>query len=131
MEQNTPEPNLEISRREFINSTSKGTLIGLAYATVLGHLNPDTIFAQQPQPKETTMSTVMFNDLLDIRKGGENLTVGGGPTTIEPATTVEEWDIKARALRDLFRQTLGRIPDIACPLDTEVIGETDRFWKKN
>ncbi len=125
MEQNIPEPNPGISRRKFLNNASKFTLGGLASATLLEHLNPNPSFAQPPHPEETTMSAVTFNDLLEIRKGGENLTMGGGSTTVEPATTVEEWEIKAQALRDIFRQTLGRTPDIDCPLSPEVTDETD------
>lgn len=68
---------------------------------------------------------VTFDDLLDIRKGGENLTLGGGPSRIEKIATVEEWKIKAGALREIFLQTLGYTPDISCPLSPEVIDEVD------
>lgn len=71
------------------------------------------------------MPDVNFDDLLLIRKGGENLTLGGGPTSVEPLDTLEDWEIKAAALRDIFRQTLGRAPDAACPLEPEVTAETD------
>ena len=61
---------------------------------------------------------VTFDDLLDIRKGGEDLTMGGGETRVEPLTSLAEWETKAAALRELFRMTLGRLPDdIACPTD--------------
>ncbi|MSS73897.1 MAG: hypothetical protein EXS64_20790, partial [Candidatus Latescibacteria bacterium] len=79
MEQNTSEPNPGISRRKFLDRASKCTLGGLASATLLEHLNPNPGFTQQPHPEETNMSAVTFNDLLEIRKGGENLTMGGGP----------------------------------------------------
>jgi len=71
------------------------------------------------------MSERPFDDLALIRKGGEKMTLGGGPTTVEPLTTVEEWEAKAAALRELFRLTLGVQPDIDCPLDVEVETETE------
>ena len=71
------------------------------------------------------MHEVTFDDLLDIRKGGENLTLGSGPSRIERISTGEEWEVKARALREIFLQTLGQAPDIACPLSPEGIKEVD------
>ncbi|MSS72934.1 MAG: hypothetical protein EXS64_15795 [Candidatus Latescibacteria bacterium] len=70
-------------------------------------------------------SEVSFDDLLNIRKGGENLTLGSGPSRIEKIATVEEWKIKAGALREVFLQTLGHAPAISCPLSPEVIDEVD------
>jgi len=71
------------------------------------------------------MDEVAFDDLLDIRKGGENLTLGSGPSRIERISTVEEWEIKANALREIFLQTLGQAPDFTGPLSPEVIEEVD------
>ena len=70
---------------------------------------------------ETTMTDVTFDDLLEIRKGEEGLTMGSGPSRIGTVSNIEEWEIKAAALRDIFRQTLGRKPDVDCPLDQEVV----------
>ncbi|MBB30636.1 MAG: hypothetical protein CME25_17240 [Gemmatimonadetes bacterium] len=72
---------------------------------------------------ETTMTDVTFDDLLEIRKGEEGLTMGSGPSRIGTVSNIEEWEIKAAALRDIFRQTLGRKPDVDCPLDQEVVEE--------
>jgi dienelactone hydrolase len=66
-----------------------------------------------------------FDDLLDIRKGGESLTLGSGPSRVERIGTAGEWTAKADALRDLFRQTLGCAPEEPCPLSPEVLEETD------
>ncbi len=69
--------------------------------------------------------TVRFDDLLDMRKGGDGLTLGSGPSRVEKIATAAEWQIKATALRDLFRQTLGQAPDLACPLDLEEVSEEE------
>jgi dienelactone hydrolase len=76
-----------------------------------------------PVEGEETMTD--FSDLLDIRKGGEGLTMGRDPSYIAQITTVEEWELKARALREILSQTLGHAPEIACPLSPRVIDETD------
>jgi len=68
----------------------------------------------------------LFGDLLLIRKGGPEMEQGGGPTTIEPAVTPAEWEVKAQALREIFRQTLGEDPRIDCPLSLQVDYEKDR-----
>jgi len=68
----------------------------------------------------------IFGDLMLIRKGGPELTRGGGPTTVEPVATREEWAIKAQALRDIFLQTLGEDPRIKCPLSVKVEYEKDQ-----
>lgn len=72
------------------------------------------------------MTDVTFDDLLEIRRGGDGLTMGGGPTHIATIETVEAWEAKAEALRTIFRQTLGRGPTEICPLDAEVVSETDQ-----
>lgn len=66
-----------------------------------------------------------FDDLLDIRAGGEDLTQGGMPSWIEKLADTERWHLKADALRELFVQTLGVEPPIACPLAPEVLSEED------
>ena len=71
------------------------------------------------------MNGIRFDDLLDVRKGGDSLTMGSGPSGVEKMTTAEEWESKAGALREIFLQTLGEAPEISCPLSPEVIGETD------
>ncbi len=71
------------------------------------------------------MADVTFDDLLEIRRGGAGLTMGGGPSRIAKIETVEEWETKADALRSIFRQTLGRGPSEVCPLDAEVVSETN------
>lgn len=71
------------------------------------------------------INKVNFDDLLDIRKGDENLAMGSSPSHIEKITTIEEWKMKAKALREIFLQTLGEAPEISCPLSPEVIGEVD------
>ena len=68
----------------------------------------------------------LFNDLMLIRKGGPELTMGYGPTSVERLSTKEEWRSKADALRTIFRQTLGEHPAVDCPLDVRLEEETDR-----
>lgn len=72
------------------------------------------------------LPAITFDDLLDIRKGGEELTMGREPSRIEKIASLEEWRTKAEALRELFRQTLGQPPEIDCPLSPKVIEEQDR-----
>jgi len=71
------------------------------------------------------MNETMFDDILDIRKGDENLTTGSMPSRIERVATVEEWEVKAKALREIFLQTLGEAPEISCPLSHELIDKVD------
>ena len=59
------------------------------------------------------MPTVTFDDLLNIRRGGDDLTLGIGPSHIEKIASADQWQTKAAALRDIFRQTLGQAPDLA------------------
>jgi len=68
-------------------------------------------------------ASMRFDDLLDIRRGGEGLIDGAGPSWVAPLDTPEEWEAKAAALRELFSGTLGRAPDLACPLDLELRDE--------
>lgn len=70
------------------------------------------------------MADITFDDLLEIRSGGDGLTMGGGPSHIATIEAVEAWETKADALRLIFRQTLGRGPSEVCPLDVEVVSET-------
>ena len=72
------------------------------------------------------MTDISFDDLLEIRRGGDGLTMGGGASHIATIETVDEWEAKAEALRSIFRQTLGRGPSEACPLDAEVVSETSQ-----
>ena len=85
-----------------------------------------------PTWQELIMATVSFDDLLDIRKGDDNLTLGAGPSHITKITTAAEWQTKAAALRDIFRQTLGQAPDLACPLDPQIVAaeECDGYLKR-
>ena len=71
------------------------------------------------------MTDTTFDDLLDIRRGGESLKMGGGPSTVARIRSTGEWQEKAEALREIFRQTLGTIPDIQCPLGPDWAEETD------
>lgn len=71
------------------------------------------------------MTDISFDDLLEIRRGGDGLTMGGGASHIGRIDTVEEWETKAEALRAIFRQTLGRGPSKVPPLDAEIVSETD------
>jgi len=72
------------------------------------------------------MTAVDFSDLLDIRKGGEDLTSGGGNSGVVPVSSVDEWEQKAAALKELYGMTLGRAPYThAIDFDIDVSGETD------
>ncbi|MBI3973356.1 MAG: alpha/beta fold hydrolase [Chloroflexi bacterium] len=76
--------------------------------------------------KGTNETGGLFGDLLLLRKGGPQLTMGQGASAVARVETAEEWAQKAAALRDLFRQTLGVQPDVACPLEVRVESEVDR-----
>ncbi|MEN8229835.1 MAG: alpha/beta hydrolase family protein [Bacteroidota bacterium] len=73
------------------------------------------------------MPADLFGDLGLIRKGTPEMTIGGGATSIEPITSVDEWDVKANALRTIFKMALGTPPsDIDCDLSVRVENEFDR-----
>ncbi len=73
------------------------------------------------------MSRFDFRDLMMIRKGSPEMTVGeGGDTHIREIETKEEWDAKAEALLEIFRQTCGEHPQIDCHLDIRVESEESR-----
>ena len=71
------------------------------------------------------MQEMKFDDLLFMRKGGVNLTMGQEPSRIEKICAPQEWQIKAEALKELFLQTLGQTPTVSCPLSPQIIDETD------
>ena len=75
--------------------------------------------------REMDVKPVTFDDLLEIRKGGEDLTMGGGESRIEGIQTAEEWNRKADALLEILHQTLGQPPDNSAPLLPEVLEEVD------
>ena len=67
-----------------------------------------------------------FDDLLQIRQGGEDMTMGSGDTKIGAIRSPGEWELKAEALRDIYGWTLGRKPDgYDQPLDLSLDGEED------
>jgi len=67
-----------------------------------------------------------FTDILDIRTGTENMTVGHGETRVEPIATPDQWHQKAAALRDLYMFTLGHRPhNYDQPLDLRIESEVD------
>ncbi len=68
----------------------------------------------------------LFDDVMLIRKGGMGLTMGEGASVIETITTREEWAVKAAALREIFRMTLGEARGIECPLSVKVEYEKDQ-----
>lgn len=63
---------------------------------------------------------VDFSDLLLIRKGGPDLTMGSGPSHLEPVSSAGEWNAKREALQELYRLTLGLQPyhDVAPCVET-------------
>ena len=74
---------------------------------------------------EKKMDKIKFDDLLYMRKGDKNLTMGQSPSKIEKIITVEEWEVKAKALREIFFQMLGETPQISCPLSSKIIEENN------
>jgi dienelactone hydrolase len=69
----------------------------------------------------------IFGDLCLMRKGTASMTMGSGSTTIEKIVNRQEWEVKANALREIFKMTLGRPPqDINCSLSIKIESETDR-----
>jgi len=71
------------------------------------------------------MDSIRFDDLLLIRKGGANLTLGAESSRLERISTPQEWQLKGDALKQLMRQTLGETPDIDCPLAPRIMEEVD------
>lgn len=51
-----------------------------------------------------------FCDLLLIRKGNAGLTLGDGPSELLPVCSVEEWEMKKDALKELYFLTIGQQP---------------------
>ena len=115
----------EIDRREFLHRASTWSVTGLSLASLAGSYAAEEVQASSREKMEVEMNDITFDDLLEIRKGGEGLTMGSGPSHVGTVSSVEEWEIKASALRDIFRQTLGRSPDQDSPIDPEVIEEID------
>ncbi len=56
------------------------------------------------------MTAVDFSDLSLIRRGGEQMRAGAGPTSLQPVETVAEWQEKVACLRRLFLLCLGEKP---------------------
>jgi len=69
--------------------------------------------------------TFTFDDLLDIRSGDHELFFsGGGYSEIITLSNCEQWESKADALKKLFVQTLGVIPEnIDTELNPEMVSE--------
>lgn len=72
------------------------------------------------------MTDYGFDDLLNIRKGSEGLTMGSGASRIGRVESPAEWKTKADALRLLFIQTLGQQPQLPQETDPKILQETDR-----
>jgi dienelactone hydrolase len=68
---------------------------------------------------------IKFNELLNIRVGDDELFLsGGGDSFIEKLVSVEQWSAKATALKDLFMQTTGSLPEgIDGSLNPEILSE--------
>lgn len=69
--------------------------------------------------------SLTFDDLLDIRSGDHELFLsGGGEGIVAPAVTIDAWNQKSAALKELFFQTLGTTPEgIETPLNPEIVSE--------
>ncbi len=65
------------------------------------------------------MPAIDFSDLLLIRRGGEEMRNGAGPTSLQPVETIAEWQGKVACLRRLFSLCLGEKPALDfAPLPT-------------
>jgi hypothetical protein len=71
------------------------------------------------------MTAFDFSDLMMIRRGLPEMTLGDGGTRTGWINTAQEWYSKAEALREIFWQTCGNRPQVACPLDMRVESEAD------
>ncbi len=79
------------------------------------------------------MTAVDFSDLLNIRRGGADMTSGGGDTRVETISSIGEWECKSSALREILLQTMGApggTPggascEAAVDLNVEVVDEVD------
>ena len=67
-------------------------------------------------------TSAVFDDLLHILRG-KNQGSGHGETQIESISSLQDWQFKRGALKDLFKFSLGNRPAIDCPLDPKVIFE--------
>jgi dienelactone hydrolase len=74
----------------------------------------------------TRRTTRPFDDLLAVRRGGADLTLGRGRSEVARAATADEWTPKRDALLALFRMTLGEQPALDCPLALSEDGTRDR-----
>lgn len=67
----------------------------------------------------------IFGDLCLIRKGSRAMTMGSGATSIEPIESIDEWAVKADALRKIHNMILGSLPSkINCSLSIRTDSET-------
>ncbi|MFA5863252.1 MAG: acetylxylan esterase [Phycisphaerae bacterium] len=68
-----------------------------------------------------------FEQVLKVRRGGPEMTLGIGDTVVENARSVDEWTVKASALREIFTLMLGKPPEkYSCPLDPRIEDEIDQ-----
>mgnify|MGYP006291740625 CR=1 FL=1 len=73
------------------------------------------------------MESPRFDDLLRIRAGDQDLTMGYSPSRIETIRTLRQWRLKAEALREILWSTMGRRPEgIECEPDVAVVAQEDR-----
>lgn len=71
------------------------------------------------------MKTIDFSDLLLIRKGEKDLTLGSGDSELSPVASVEEWEMKKQALKELYQLTLGQAPYHDVEPMVETVSEED------
>jgi dienelactone hydrolase len=72
------------------------------------------------------MNNIDFSDLLTIRKGTEQLTLGSGLSYLSPVSSLSEWEEKSSALQDIFKMTLGIQPYGVVDPDVKIIEEVDK-----
>ncbi|OGV51885.1 MAG: hypothetical protein A2017_00560 [Lentisphaerae bacterium GWF2_44_16] len=71
------------------------------------------------------MKDADFSDLLLIRKGEKDLTLGGGDSALAPVVSIGEWEARKEALKELYMLTLGQAPYHDIDPDLEIISEED------
>jgi dienelactone hydrolase len=72
------------------------------------------------------MKNIDFSDLLAMRKGTDQLTMGFGKSELVPVSSAAEWEQKASALREIDKLFLGSQPYGPVDPNAETLEEIDK-----
>ena len=124
--------NINYSRRNFLKKNSL-----ICAGTILSGGSYPATHLKSVQQKASTVTKLyptishfgggddmpddLFGDLTLIRKGAADMTRGRGTTSIEPITSINDWEVKANALRKIYMMMLGSPPaGIDCDLSIKI-----------